>query len=409
MPVTAINIQTPSIIQAAYRSIYFNVTAQSIFGVLPPPVCYADIYFNGTFYTTIESTRQIGVLGNTANFEFDISNVAQTYLLFNLANYPFVPGLAGAFTLQRHSSPCFVKFRSASYNALLVISPDSAVGTGITSSTFVVANMAIQHEDTRPIMNHIGLPQNRVFSHIPPTWDYPICKNDSDWVFGFNGGLYGTPTNWRAMATLNSGGPAFILASGGVGGITANATYAIGSGPQNIAPTYPWNTIKQYQFEVRIGGSWFAFRKYKMGCCCSDDKRRLFYMNYLGTIDGINFGCEVKETISVKSSQWQRTIPITDAHYVPNNPNYKRSGFNRFDIQSNETVELVTDCLESRDYMQWAKEAWDSPAAFVEKNGRYVPVVIIDSEQPVFDTQNAVVMQGKIKYIYANPKVRQRN
>ena len=69
----------------------------------------------------------------------------------------------------------------------------------------------------------------------------------------------------------------------------ANEILYIPNGPKNLGPLFPainFGDVAEYYVEaLDSGGSPIATSTLNViGCCCSDDKIRLHFMNYLGSL-----------------------------------------------------------------------------------------------------------------------------
>ena len=190
-------------LQAAYRPIYFKVSAQWSGFLSPttfiPPVVYCDIYFDEIFYKTLSKTQYINQPDYGAmvrpEYEFDVSDACQEYLRSRIPPNGYTSSLPmiGAFT------ECYCKFRASSINAYGFINPDSPIpvqgtgnklpqsGSGLLSFPFYVVNASLQHEHNQDLATHLNyVKKNLVYD----TYSYPlthrssnyrICKMDSDY------------------------------------------------------------------------------------------------------------------------------------------------------------------------------------------------------------------------------------
>lgn len=190
-------------LQAAYRPIYFKVSAQWSGFLSPttfiPPVVYCDIYFDEIFYKTLSKTQYINqpdyAIMVRPEYEFDIADACQEYLRSKIPPNGYTSSLPmiGAFI------ECYCKFRASSINAYGFIDPDSPIpvqgtgnkspqsGSGLLSFPFYVVNASLQHEHNQDLATHLSyVKKNLVYDKYtyPLTHrssNYRICKTDSDY------------------------------------------------------------------------------------------------------------------------------------------------------------------------------------------------------------------------------------
>lgn len=190
-------------LQAAYRPIYFKVSAQWSGFLSPttfiPPVVYCDIYFDEIFYKTLSKTQYINqpdyAIMVRPEYEFDISDACQEYLRSKIPPNGYTSSLPmiGAFT------ECYCKFRASSINDYGFIDPDSPIpvqgtgnkspqsGSGLLSFPFYVVNASLQHEHNQDLATHLSY-QKKNLDYDKYTYplthrssNYRICKTDSDY------------------------------------------------------------------------------------------------------------------------------------------------------------------------------------------------------------------------------------
>jgi len=163
--------------------------------------------------------------------------------------------------------------------------------------------------------------------------------------------------------------------------------YYIPNGPGNLAALFPsidWTKVKKYQIRIygtSGGGSGsggpdpiaYSSINWLNGGCC--DIMRIHFVNFLGTIDAINFRIVQKE-FGATSDQYTRPAPYPMA--------ISQHGRNRFNVKANSTV-----TLELNDYPQeeneWINELIAAPRAWIEWLGNiadnqpdYIPIIIDD-------------------------------
>lgn len=187
------------------------------------------------------------------------------------------------------------------------------------------------------------------------------------------------------------------------------SVYYIPSGPKNLTllfPTIDWNNVVDYVVGTQDanGDTLCETPLFKIGCCCDERRIRLFFFNYDGSFDAINFKMP-KVTYDVTSASYQKGLQY---------PLIRRdTGLERFDINANDTYEAINTCYGEKD-RNWLQQCISSPKAFMQWDGiegqgdGYIPVTILDSSFPKvsIDAFNYVF---SIKFKLANSFFIQRN
>lgn len=159
--------------------------------------------------------------------------------------------------------------------------------------------------------------------------------------------------------------------------------YYIPNGPVNIQTLFPginFRNVAEYYLEIQDNTATqiatTPINELSGGCCC-DDKMRIHFLNYLGTIDCVNFKIITNEH-EAKSSSSRRSVTY---------PLVRRThAVNRTDVKANDTYTLSTYDYGEKD-MAWLDELIDSPLAFAEWGGTqgqapdYIPVIIQDTKK----------------------------
>lgn len=175
MPIISIISQpATNSLNAAYRPVVFQVRASNTDNTAVPPVVYCDIYFNGTFYKTIDKT-QYKILNTTdSDWQFDIQDACQE--IFNK-----IIGLYGGSSIIKIDELLmqgYCKFRSSGYNAGGFITAENSApvqgtgtvsptsGTGTQSRTFYILNTALQHQNNQDLSTHLASYKNGTWQNI---------------------------------------------------------------------------------------------------------------------------------------------------------------------------------------------------------------------------------------------------
>lgn len=188
-------------------------------------------------------------------------------------------------------------------------------------------------------------------------------------------------------------------------------TFQIPTGVKNIKDLFPgvnFNSVAEYYLELKDkedNSVVVTTTRYKLGCCCNSDKVRVFFVNYLGGIDGVNFQ-KISITDEVQSERWKKPLQSPHAKWD--------GGIQRFNVTANESVVLETTCYSEKD-MDWLKELFETPNAWIQWSGTqgqdddYIPIVIRDGS---FETRKR---EGRYQYVvtivfdYANENQILRN
>lgn len=419
-----------------YRPIILIATARPGSSAGVPPVVYCDIYIAGQYYKSLSKSiakEVIESMGDTyANFEFDIQDALQEYLIYRpLVNGGF--GMLGASNYANNADTyinCLCEFRSSHLDAdgFIVVEGTAPVqrtatalpeaGVGYESNEFYVFNATLQHEENQNFLTHLDyyLTNNtvttgvaKIFGISPLTHRpliYKICVGDSDY-YPFVDTSSNSYTKIRLNYTDKEGGGfyeehSYTKASGLVQWISA--------GPKNLAaafPTVDFNNVREYYIEVynEPGNVIFRTCLYTIGCCCLPDKVRLHFGNHMGTTDAINFA-DYRVVNDNSSSNWKKanSIPLTK----------QSTGINRFNVRANDIYECSTGCYSEAE-MRWCMEMLNSPVAFIEWSGTegqsddFLPVVILDAKferRKMYERYN---MELVVQFKMANEKIIIRN
>jgi hypothetical protein len=190
----------------------------------------------------------------------------------------------------------------------------------------------------------------------------------------------------------------------------ANNISYIPNGPKNLAtvfPTIDFGDVAEYYIEV-VNPTGIAIATTTLNqiqCCCSEDKVRLVFLNYLGTYDAVNF-IKPKVLHETTSSEYEKGLP---------NILLKTStGSERFNIKSNDTYETKTNCYNEND-MLWLQELADSPKVFIEWKGTqgqpdsFLPVILTSKKFEKVKQQNDFKYEFVVEFKLSNEYFTIRN
>lgn len=188
-------------------------------------------------------------------------------------------------------------------------------------------------------------------------------------------------------------------------------TFQLPAGPLNFETMFPgidMTNVDEYYLElhdVADDSVLATTNHFNRACCCGTDFIRIFFVNYLGGIDAVNFKIVSEET-DVKSAQWKKTLPYPMKKFD--------GGFQRFNVTSNETVTAETACFQEAD-QPWLKELIASPNAWVQWMGTqsqdsdYLSIVIVDDKFDTRKEDDRYEYILRIQFIYANDNIILRN
>lgn len=182
--------------------------------------------------------------------------------------------------------------------------------------------------------------------------------------------------------------------------------YYIPSGPKNlhiIFPSIDWKKVANYKLTIQDSNSNQLAETplFKIGCCCDESRLRLFFLNYDGTYDGINF------TRPIIDHDVTSTTYVKGLNYPLNKTD---TGLERFSINANDTYIAQTNCY-SLDDKDWLQQLFDSSKAFIQWEGTegqsdsYIPVKILDTKfakQKLEDYSYIVTVQFILSNDYIN-------
>lgn len=184
-------------LNAAYRPIVFRCTARITGATITnyrPPIVYCDIYVNTVYYKTLSKTQPISDNGTDPEYEFDIQDVMQEVMAFNL---PQMDGSA-ILTLTKTIKEVKVKFRNAKIDSSGFLSSEQIAPVQSTSSTgaipgagresvsIYVLNSTLQHEDNQNLEAFLNGWKTGTWNSISfPLTKRPevfkLCKGDSSY------------------------------------------------------------------------------------------------------------------------------------------------------------------------------------------------------------------------------------
>ena len=187
-------------------------------------------------------------------------------------------------------------------------------------------------------------------------------------------------------------------------------TFQVPAGPMNLASLFPgvdFEKVEEYYLEVNtVDGVLATTPTFSRSCCCGQDVARIFFVNYLGGIDAVNFRI-MGEELEVKSEQpWRKSLPYPMQKWD--------GGLQRFGVESNEVKSLETTCYFEED-QEWLKELMATPNAWIQWFGTqsqpddYLPIIIEDGRFVTRKIEGRYTYVTEIQFRYANENITVRN
>ena len=187
--------------------------------------------------------------------------------------------------------------------------------------------------------------------------------------------------------------------------------YYIPNGPANLQSLFPsvdFAQVAEYYVEVLDNtNTVIATSTMNQICGCEDDDDcfRLFFLNGLGAIDGIDFKILQREH-EPKSDTYQTptTYPLDKTKH----------SIGRFNVKSNKTVRACTIIYYEED-MDWISELFDAPLAWIQQPSiqgqaaTYIPIVILDKKNLEVKQEDRFVYQIEIEFKFSHEKFIIRN
>jgi len=121
---------------------------------------------------------------------------------------------------------------------------------------------------------------------------------------------------------------------------------------------------------------------------------RMLFENYRGGFDGYNFKGAFKQINNSKKTAFTRDLGITFAKMD--------RGETVLGIEADETFEVWSEFLTRAEGI-WLAELINSPSVFVQQGADFLPITILNSNNPVDDNQTP--LQLKIQYRMSNQPI----
>ena len=188
-------------------------------------------------------------------------------------------------------------------------------------------------------------------------------------------------------------------------------TFLLPSGPKNLQSIFPgvdFSQVEEYFLQIKdqnSGDIIATTNRFNRACCCNEDTFRLFFVNYVGGIDAINFRMITEET-EVTSNSWQKSNQYPLAKWD--------GGTQRYNVSSNESWVGFNSCFTEAD-QEWLKELMATPNAWIQWFGTqsqdddYIPVVITDGKFTTHKYEDRYDYGFQLGFEMANKNIILRN
>lgn len=187
--------------------------------------------------------------------------------------------------------------------------------------------------------------------------------------------------------------------------------YYLPNGPKNLSSLFPaidWSTVEDYYLELYddSGTQLLTTPLNKIGCCSDEkEKKRIVFVNTLGTIDGISVS-KIEEEFETKSDAYEKPL-----RYPLVKPD---GGLYRYSIKAGSNYKAMSVCYREED-MNWIKELLSTPAAWLQWSGTegqadsYIPIVISDAKVITRKVEERYSYEVQIEFKLSNERSGIRN
>jgi len=447
---------------------------------IPPEVYCDIYFFGQYYRTISTNVPFSLLSGDASLWQFDISGIVQGFiqtLVYDVTSETLAEVYGVDY--QYGQAYCWCRIRISSVDSYGVLTPDGPVpvqgsynvppvagGGYLTDQSFWILNATLQITDNQNLQNMLADFQvTGTFNSLSDAvseeyYGYQLSYKTKDHTYANDYGLMPLLTCYNAFAGGSTKSVAIAIigysAAGTVvyGNILSSVTmqsgfiYTLPTGLINIVGMFPGivshlpniayyqvglrnpiNTVDYYYISPKIyiipgdgviPGIPYMFPANQLpniaGYLSAPKHTRIWYKNYLGQFDHINF-VEREEQVKVTSSPYE--TPVTA---VPQNYNYRLNHYNlsnqsraRNNVRSSET-NMVTGLFNEND-LPLIKQLFSTSQAFIEAsdieivgsdaalNGALLPIVISDDSYTtqVFDDRHQY--RVAVKYYPSNENI----
>lgn len=186
--------------------------------------------------------------------------------------------------------------------------------------------------------------------------------------------------------------------------------FYIPNGPKNLATLFPgvnFADVEEYYLEVKdsAGTLVATTTSNRLELCADDDRIRIHFLNYLGTVDALNFTIEtIEHEARSETTEAPTTAPLVRSQHA----------VGRFNVKSNDIYTAVTVDYDERD-QDWIDELMDSPVAWLEWKGEqgqaddYLPIVVHDIKRQKRKEEERYTYEVTLQFRLSHDKFTIRN
>lgn len=175
---------------------------------------------------------------------------------------------------------------------------------------------------------------------------------------------------------------------------------------EQLFPDFDFSNVAEYYLQLKSGADIIlTTNRFNRGCCCSEDNVRIFFVNYLGGIDAINFRL-LTETTEITSESWKKSLTWPLKKFD--------GGKQRFNVISNESQIVENICYQEPE-QEYLKELFGTPQAWIQWIGTqgqdddYIPIVIKDGKFDTRKNEDRYQYVTTIEFEFANQNEILRN
>lgn len=164
-----------------------------------------------------------------------------------------------------------------------------------------------------------------------------------------------------------------------------------------ITSTYQnWNYV-----EVSVSSSiGLQSYRYKTSTDCNKEKVRFAFINKLGSWDYFNNYNPVQQTTAVNREQY--TANRVDYSSLTSTYDITRRGLSDFHTSVDDSFTVQTDYLDKTN-ANWLEELIESPSVYIQRNGEFIPIVILNSSYTANTNQaRQKLFQYTLEFIPSN-------
>lgn len=172
------------------------------------------------------------------------------------------------------------------------------------------------------------------------------------------------------------------------------SVYYIPSGPANLQSMFgaiDFNQVEEYYLEI-IGGGTIGTTPHFNVIGCKEDVT-VTYVNHLGAIDSIPLTVTVESDVKSGSYQRPTSYPLIKSEH----------GITRNNIKANKVSTGKITLPENQ--LPILEEYNDTPAAWQQQNGDYIPVVVSDQKITILKDTNRFAYDVSVEFSLSHERI----